>query len=471
MNQPSAHGTWVHLYINGLYWGLYNLVERPDASFSAAHLGGDKDDWDALNAGNIRDGNIDAWDEMLKLTPRGAPDLPSFDETKVQANYQAIQQWLDIPGFIDYVLVGTYIATQDWLPNNYYVARRSRDGDGPVDPSDAAGRFRFFHWDQESSLLSLDMFKNLPGFASPVGRIFQLLRLSPEFRELNAQQVHDHLFNGGALSPEVAAARYQTLIDEVKDAIKGEAIRWGSTPSNIPEWQTEAAFLVNTYFPNRRDGILEQYRRFKLYPNTDAPVFSQHGGLMGVNELLTISATQGDIYYTLDGTDPKLADGTIAPGAFAYRGPISLTAETSVRARAFANNEWSVVNHAVFTIRTAPAAGDFDGNGLISAADIDWLCNQIRSVTPDPTYDLTGDGNVNELDHRYLISNILRTRSGDVNLDGTFDSADLITVLQSTHYEQELDATWATGDWNCDGRFDSGDLVLAFQNGGFGTGP
>jgi hypothetical protein len=58
---------------------------------------------------------------------------------------------------------------------------------------------------------------------------------------------------------------------------------------------------------------------------------------------------------------------------------------------------------------------------------------------------------------------------GDANLDGTFDSQDLVSVFQSNHYEDEirLNSRWADGDWNGDGEFDSSDLVRAFQIGGF----
>ena len=42
MGQPSSHGTYVHLYINGIYWGLYNPVERPEASFASSYLGGNE---------------------------------------------------------------------------------------------------------------------------------------------------------------------------------------------------------------------------------------------------------------------------------------------------------------------------------------------------------------------------------------------------------------------------------------------
>ena len=46
-------------------------------------------------------------------------------------------------------------------------------------------------------------------------------------------RLYEHLFNGGLLSPDMAAERYQGLIDEIKDAIKGEAIRWGSGPWHL----------------------------------------------------------------------------------------------------------------------------------------------------------------------------------------------------------------------------------------------
>ena len=44
----APHGRKVHLYINGLYWGLYWIHERPDESFAAAYSGGKKDDYDTI---------------------------------------------------------------------------------------------------------------------------------------------------------------------------------------------------------------------------------------------------------------------------------------------------------------------------------------------------------------------------------------------------------------------------------------
>ncbi len=63
--------------------------------------------------------------------------------------------------------------------------------------------------------------------------------------------------------------------------------------------------------------------------------------------------------------------------------------------------------------------------------------------------------------------------SGDANLDGVFNSADLVAVFAMGQYEDliPLNSTWVSGDWNGDGEFDTSDLVLAFQEGRYEQGP
>jgi hypothetical protein len=51
MGRPGSPGRYVHLFINGIYWGMYNVVQRPDADFAASSLGGEKADWFSVNHG------------------------------------------------------------------------------------------------------------------------------------------------------------------------------------------------------------------------------------------------------------------------------------------------------------------------------------------------------------------------------------------------------------------------------------
>ncbi|MDG2380686.1 MAG: lamin tail domain-containing protein [Pirellulaceae bacterium] len=116
--------------------------------------------------------------------------------------------------------------------------------------------------------------------------------------------------------------------------------------------------------------------------------------------------------------------------------------------------------------------GDFDHNRLIDAADIDLLFAAINAGLPDTDLDLTGDKIVNDDDRDVMVKEILGTHYGDANLDGLFNSTDLVSVFQASTYEDHLpqNATWESGDWNADGEFDSSDLVLAFQDGGYVRG-
>ena len=61
---------------------------------------------------------------------------------------------------------------------------------------------------------------------------------------------------------------------------------------------------------------------------------------------------------------------------------------------------------------------------------------------------------------------------GDADLDGEFNSADLVSVFQKGAYDNDAfpNVGWADGDWNADGKFDSGDFVFAFADGGYEAG-
>jgi hypothetical protein len=59
---------------------------------------------------------------------------------------------------------------------------------------------------------------------------------------------------------------------------------------------------------------------------------------------------------------------------------------------------------------------------------------------------------------------------GDANLDGEFNSADMVQVFVRGKYEKETAAGWDDGDWNFDQVFTSGDMVVAFIEGAYEKG-
>ena len=247
MGRLSARGCFVHLYLNGLYWGIYNLTERPDEHFAAAHLGGKASDYDARNADKILSGDDIAWKQLFALANAGVTNA---------AQFAAIAELIDVPAFCDYILLNLYGANADWdAASNWYAARK-RTG---------TGRFIFFVWDGERTLERADDNRlNVDDNFSPT-RLFQRLRASAEFRAEFSRHARRHLTGDGALTPKQGAERYRHLADALAIAIVAESARWGDYRRDVHQykegpyelytrnahWRPEVERLLHDYFPRR----------------------------------------------------------------------------------------------------------------------------------------------------------------------------------------------------------------------------
>jgi hypothetical protein len=262
MGRPSARGRFVHLYLNGLYWGLYNLTERPDEHFAADHFGGKAEDYDARNADNILSGDDAEWKAMLALANRGL--------TNANAS-TAIAEQLDLPAFADFMIVNLYGGNADWdRASNWYAARR-RSPPGP---------FHFFVWDGERTLESADANTLAQDDDQSPLRLFQRLRENSDFCRLFAERALLHCSDRGALTPQAAADRYRRISQQIDLAMVGESARWGDYRRDVhrhktgtfelytrnAHWRPEVNRLINEFFPMRTGILLEQFRAVGLSP-------------------------------------------------------------------------------------------------------------------------------------------------------------------------------------------------------------
>ena len=267
MGHPSARGRFVHLYLNGLYWGLYNLTERPDEEFASDHFGGKAKDYDARNGENLLSGDDTAWKQMLTLANGGVSNA---------ASYEAVSKLLDLPAFVDFMIVNLYGANADWdRASNWYAARRRNP----------PGQFHFFVWDGERTLESPDANTIAHDDDQSPLRLFQRLRENAQFRRLFAERVRRHCFDGGALAPEAAAERFRKWSTILDLAIIAESARWGDYRRDVHQykagpyelytrndhWRPEVERLLKNYFPKRTTIVLEQFRAADLYAGRTTP--------------------------------------------------------------------------------------------------------------------------------------------------------------------------------------------------------
>jgi hypothetical protein len=375
------HGQHVHLYLNGLYWGLYNLHERPDESFAASYFGGNKKDYDVIkhNQGTVVNGSNAYYRRMFDIANGNLA-------TAVQ--YELLKQHLDVPDFIDYMITNFYYGNTDWAHQNWYASRSLHDPEG---------RWRYHSWDAEKGMQGLN--DNVTGkdngYGSP-SYLHQRLKTNAEYRLLFADHIHRHFFNDGTLTVDGATTLYQRRLDMVDRAVVGESARWGDNRieqggiryTRDQHWVAQRDWLLNTYFPQRTNIVLNQLKARDLYPDIAAPVFNPHGGWDSDRFFLTMinASSSGKIYYTTDGTDPrKFLTGN--PVGAEYTGLITLTESTHVKARVMAGRKWSALNEAVFSV--GPVANVMINEVLAHAhaGGPDWI--ELHNAT-DASVDIGG---------------------------------------------------------------------------------
>lgn len=295
MGRLTAGQCYVHLYLNGLYWGLYHALDRPNAAFYAKHLGGNEEDYDVLQHKNgTVDGNRDAWNAMMAIANAG---LSSPER------YTQIQQYLDIPNLIDYMCLNFYVGNKDWDHNNWYGGRRRELGHG----------FHFMMWDSERILLNVQDDVTGKNNANQPTRVHQQLTANDEYRMHFADHVFRHFYGDGLFTPARAIARWRAFGDEIHLALLAESARWGDAHRPLQpytrdvEWQEEMNRLTKDFFPQRTEIVLAQLRQRDLYPAFQPPEIRVHKDdpTNPIVELL-VSDNEGVIWYTLDGSDPRM---------------------------------------------------------------------------------------------------------------------------------------------------------------------
>ena len=114
--------------------------------------------------------------------------------------------------------------------------------------------------------------------------------------------------------------------------------------------------------------------------------------------------------------------------------------------------------------------GDFNQDGQLTVIDIDMLTAASAAGNHDPWYDVNVDQLADVNDIRIWVKILKNTWIRDANVDGMFNSGDMVQVFVRGKYEKPVAAVWSEGDWDGSGLFDSSDLVAAFADGGYEKG-
>ena len=342
MGQPYSRNGYFHLYINGIYWGIFNWQEKTEADFAAAQFGGDDTDYDTVKSGGgsqgynteMTDGNDLAWRQLFDLclalksaTTDSARDALYLQMQGLNPNGTRNLSYpilLNPDNLIDAQLATFYDGSFDapmsaFLSNasNNWFAVRKRDG--------TAGGWMFFLHDHEHGMgTSPTSYNRIGPWGDPnatgnnwgqtwtTGQyrtretwlkfnphyVHEFLCFSPEYRQRVNDRAHKHLLGTGALTNAAALARTAGLAAKIDPIIHAEAARWGSAGLTKNTWLSAKAGVENfinnggptqagqTIWPAqpRTNIVIEQLKGYTdegakpLFYDIADPVFSGQAG-------------------------------------------------------------------------------------------------------------------------------------------------------------------------------------------------
>ncbi len=330
MGLVSPRGRYVQVLLNGFYWGVYDLHERPNATFFSDHVGGPEKDWEVVHHADTLDTEWETIDGDGTLW-QDVHDRVSAGIATPEA-YAQLQTQVDIDRLIDALLVRMWSGDFDWLGpvywqsdeatffrnKNWYAAQRGGEMPEPL---------HFFTWDAEMSMgahlldsvfgaglidqqvLDFDLTQvNDPG--TP-GAVHDALRYLPNYRRRFGDRAQRLFFQGGPLDTPVAQARLDAMVADLSPLMDIEAARWGDFHRIGPiftkdtHWLPEIAWLRERFLTQRNTLFLNQLRARGLFPDVDGVLMEPRGGSLDQLSAIRLNAAAGGtIYFTTDGSDP-----------------------------------------------------------------------------------------------------------------------------------------------------------------------
>ena len=279
------------LYLNGNYWGIYNIRERIDDYYISNHFDVMSDDVMMLeyvaNIGLV--GDRDDIIEYYKLY-----DLLIDNNIQDDEVYDQINSMMDVDNFIDYQIIQIYSANMDW-PQNNNVFWRIKSGETNLNlPMGLDGRWRWILYDLDFSFHNSSL--NVLRFATRDDESTFLLRSllqNDEFRINFINRFADHL--NSSFVDEVVIKGIDEIQLYFEPEIANQIKRW-QLPSSLDEWYENIA--------NMREFAIKR-------PEVCRKHFIDYFDLDGTYEIF-VSADQNQGFITINSID--ITDMT--PGVF-----------------------------------------------------------------------------------------------------------------------------------------------------------
>jgi len=244
------------LFLNGEYYGIYNVRENIDEYYLENHYGIDHDEVNIIKY-TTRGQESDAGDKTELDRYNEFLEFINQNDLSIQSNYDYVTSMMDIDNFIEYYILEMYVNNLDWVNNNVRIWRYSGFSESGLKD----GKYRFLIYDTDSgygkdeSLLSreYDSFEFLTNHENP---LFRKLMENEQFKGQFLTRLADRLNN--SYSKEKASTVVDNLEEIYSKEIEENYQRWNQGDyDSVADWSEKAVGIVRSFIDVRADYLLD----------------------------------------------------------------------------------------------------------------------------------------------------------------------------------------------------------------------
>lgn len=272
-----------HVYINGKYWGIYNIREKVNRHFIASHTDADKDSIDLLEHRYTRKrGNKKHYYHLLKFLQKN--DLSD------DANYAYVKTQMDVENFMKHQIAEIYFDNQDAGGNIKYWR-----------PQTADGRWRWILYDTDwgyglhdddaykNNSLKFHTAANGPRWPNPPWSTFLLRKLleNKTFEHQFINHFADYLNTN--FSSEETNEKISQMVNYLKEDMPRHLKRWRIRPRR---WYQ--SIKVMHEFASQRVPYMQMFLMdyFQTGAKRSINLSATQGGAILLNQNLTIRTSE-----------------------------------------------------------------------------------------------------------------------------------------------------------------------------------
>ncbi|MBR5048077.1 MAG: lamin tail domain-containing protein [Erysipelotrichaceae bacterium] len=238
------------VYINGRYWGIYNIREKCNASFISDLYNVSKENTNIVRIdGEVKAGSRTEWQQIVSFA--------RSHDLSLKANYDWICSKVDIQNLADYWICEMFVANPD-VYNVRYFSNSELDG----------GKWKYIYYDLDCGFRNFTVNYYTRYLANPSGMtgfinntydntIPRKLFANREFQQLWLERLNYHLRN--TFSKANMQSRFDQLTGSIESEVARDRARWSATSLKVYRSHLSQ---IQKFINNRQTYVLNQTKAF-----------------------------------------------------------------------------------------------------------------------------------------------------------------------------------------------------------------